>query len=96
MKENKYQAHVIQRLKTEFPGVFVLKNDPNYIQGMPDITVLFENKWATLEVKRCQDASHQPNQDYYVKQMNQIGFSRFIFPENEDDVFVELSEHFYK
>ena len=31
MLESKFQACLIKRLKAEFPGCYVLKNDPNYI-----------------------------------------------------------------
>ena len=55
-----------------FPGAIVLKNDPNYIQGIPDLTVFYQDKWATLEVKKSENASHQPNQDYYVGLMNEM------------------------
>lgn len=77
-----------------FPGAMVLKNDPNYIQGIPDLTVLYCDKWATLEVKRSENASHQPNQDYYVGLMNQMSFSGFIYPENKEVVLDELQRAF--
>jgi hypothetical protein len=52
--------------------------------------ILYRNKWATLEVKIDEDAEHQPNQDYYVGKMNEMSFSSFIFPENEEMVLNEL------
>ena len=77
-----------------FPGCVVLKNDPNYIQGMPDLTIFWKNKWATLEVKKSRTASHQPNQDYYVETMDDMSFSRFIYPENKEEVLYELQRSF--
>lgn len=68
----------------------VLKNDPTYIQGIPDLTILYNNKWATLECKRSDKESHRPNQDYYVSIMDKMSFSRFICPENEKEVLNEL------
>lgn len=94
MLENKFQASLIKKLKNEFPGCMVLKNDPTYIQGVPDLTIFYKDKWATLECKKSANARHQPNQDYYVGQMNEMSFSRFIYPENEQEVLDELKHNF--
>ena len=75
-----------------FPGAIVLKTDPNYIQGIPDLLVLYKNKWAALEVKKSVKAHHQPNQDYYVKNMNDMSFARFISPETEREVLDEIQQ----
>ena len=96
MLENKFQASLIRELKNEFPGCIVMKNDSSYIQGVPDLLVLYKDKWASLEVKRSSNASHQPNQDYYVDKMNEMGFSRFIYPENKDNVMTDLRLYFEK
>ena len=96
MLENKFQANIIRELKNEFPGCIVMKNDSSYIQGVPDLLVLHKDKWASLEVKRSSNASHQPNQDYYVDKMNEMGFSRFIYPENKDNVMTDLRLYFEK
>lgn len=77
-----------------FPGCIVLKNDPNYLQGIPDLTIFYKYMWATLEVKKSANASHQPNQDYYVQAMNAMSFSRFIYPENKVEVLHELQQSF--
>lgn len=95
--ESKFQSGLKKRLREEFPGCFVMKNDPNDIQGIPDLTVLYGPKWATLECKRSKDSTNrQPNQEYYVEKMNEFGFSRFIFPENEDEVINDLRKHFFE
>ena len=85
---------LIPELERRFPGCAVLKNDPSYIQGIPDLTILYRNRWALLEVKKSAKASHQPNQDEYVNQFNQMGFSRFVYPENLDDVMQDLESYF--
>jgi hypothetical protein len=77
-----------------FPGCVVLKNDPNYLQGIPDLTLFWHDKWATLEVKKTKDAPHQPNQDYYVNLHDSMSFSRFIYPENKEEVLRELQQSF--
>ena len=94
MLESKFQSGLIKDLKKMFPGCIVLKNDPNYLQGIPDLSVFWENKWAMLEVKKEADAPHQPNQDYYVGKANQMSFSRFIYPENKKEVLRELEQSF--
>lgn len=94
MLESKFQSKLIRRIKNEFPGCIVLKNDPTYLQGIPDLTIFYENTWAVLEVKKSAKASHQPNQDYYVDKMNQMSYAAFIFPENEEEVMAELQNHF--
>lgn len=88
--ERDFQAKLIKELKSMFEGCVVLKNDSSYIQGIPDLTVFYKDKWATLECKRSSDASHRPNQKYYVDLMDKMSFSRFICPENKDEVLNEL------
>lgn len=89
-RENVYQKHVIDVLNERFPGCLVLKNDPTYIQGIPDLTVLYHNRWAFLEVKRSKTASHRPNQRFYVEFASKMSYGNFIFPENEERVLNEL------
>ncbi len=90
MKESEFQAKLIKKLKARFPGCIVMKNDPTYIQGIPDILMLYKNRWFALECKRSRSSSHQPNQEFYVNQMNSMSFARFIFPENEEEVLNEI------
>lgn len=92
MKENAFQSGLIKEIKEMFPGCLVLKNDPNYLQGFPDLTVLYNDKWALLECKKSENEPHQPNQDYYVAQGDGMSFARFIFPENKAEVLNELQQ----
>ena len=94
MLESKFQANLIKEIKEIFPGCIVMKNDSSYIQGIPDLLVLHKNKWASLENKKSVKAKKQPNQEYYVDKMNEMSFSRFIYPENKDEVLNELYEYF--
>ena len=92
--ESKFQKELIDDIKAMFPGAIVLKNDPNYIQGIPDLTVFYQDNWATLEVKKSANASHQPNQDYYVGLMNEMSFSAFVYPENKEEVLNGIQHAF--
>ena len=92
--ENNFQLKLIKKIKAMFPGCIVMKNDPNYIQGIPDLLILWGKHWATLECKKSATAHRQPNQEYYVKRMNRMSFSRFIFPENKEEVLHELEQAF--
>ena len=88
--ESKFQAGLIKDLKELFPNCIVLKNDANYIQGIPDLLILFEDKWAALEGKSSKGARQQLNQVYYIRLMDEMSFCRLISPENKEEVLNEL------
>lgn len=90
--ESGFQDKLRDDLKEMFPGCMIFKMDQ--IQGIPDLLVLYKNKWASLECKKNSKAIRQPNQEYYVDQMNNMSFSRFIYPENKNEVLEELREAF--
>lgn len=90
--ERDYQAKLIKKIQRRFPGCMVLKNDSDYIQGIPDLLVLYEDRWAALEVKPSRDAPNQPNQTYYVCELDDMSFAAFIYPENEEDVLYALQQ----
>jgi hypothetical protein len=94
MRESTYQSQLIKRLKGLFPGCVILRNDPEYIQGIPDLLILFEDMWAALEVKISEIALERPNQAYYVDLLNGMSFAAFIFPENEEEVLHALQQTF--
>ena len=93
-KESDFQATLIKDLKNLFPGCVVLKNDPNYMQGFPDLLILFNGKWAALECKRSEEAHRQPNQAYYVDKLNKMSYASFICPENRNEVLNDLQQTF--
>ena len=92
MLESKFQRELIEELNGMFPGALIYKNESK--QGLPDLTVLYGRNWALLECKKSEGADHQPNQDYYVEKANQMSFSRFIYPENKQEVLDELQQAF--
>ena len=90
--ESGFQDKLRDELKELFPGCMVFKMDQ--IQGIPDLLILYKNKWASLENKKSANAKKQPNQKYYVDKMNEMSFSRFIYPENKEEVLNELQQTF--
>lgn len=94
MLESSFQGQLIKELKKMFPGCIVTKNDSSHIQGIPDLTIFYKDKWATLECKQNARAKRQPNQEYYVGRMNEMSFSKFICPENKEEVLYELQQTF--
>lgn len=90
MNESVFQRSLKKKIEERLPGCIILKNDPTYIQGIPDLTILYNDKWATLEVKAKRNAKKRPNQEYYVDRMKSMSFSAIIFPENEEEVLDEL------
>lgn len=93
--ERDFQRDLIKELKDIFEGCIIMKNDSSYIQGIPDLIVLFNDRWAALEVKKSRTASHRPNQEYYVDKMDDMSFARFVYPENKEDVLNELQQTFF-
>ena len=92
MRERDFQSSLIKEIKKRLPDCIVMKNDANYIQGIPDLLVLNGDRWASLECKQSAKSKHRPNQDYYVETMNRMSFSAFIFPENKEEVLNELEQ----
>jgi hypothetical protein len=90
MIESHYQADLIKKLRVLLPDCVILKNDTSYMQGVPDLLILFQDKWAMLEVKVSAGAAVQPNQQFYVEQFNEMSFAAFIYPENEKRVLDAL------
>ena len=93
--EKRFQAKLVKEIRECLPDSFVIKNDgSNVPQGFPDLLILYKDKWGSLECKKDEKASKQPNQDYYVNILNNMSFSRFISPENREEVLNELFSTF--
>ena len=90
--ESGFQDRLVRTLKDRFPGCMVFKMEQK--QGIPDLLVLYEDKWASLECKKSTTAGKRPNQEYYVEKMNEMSFSRFVSPENKEEVLHELEQAF--
>ena len=94
MLERDFQANLIKEIKSKFRGCEVLKTDPNYIQGFPDLLVLYKGHWAALEVKRGAKASRRPNQEHYISKLGEMSYASFVYPENKEEVLNGLQQTF--
>lgn len=94
MRERDFQAELIKKLRSLFPGCVILKNDATYMQGVPDLTILYGDRWVMLEVKAYAGAPEQPNQEYYIRKLNQMSYAAFIYPSNEEEVLGEIQQIF--
>jgi len=94
MRESQYQAKLIDELERRFPGCVILKNDAEYVNGIPDLLILHGNQWAMLEVKASPTSKIQPLQPYWVERLDRMSFAAFIDPSNEEDVLRGLEQAF--
>ena len=95
MLESKFKSDLMRDLKQRFPDCMIVKPDANTQQGIPDILILFREKWAALEIKRSLTSSRRPNQEYYVDRLGKMSYAAFVCPENKEEVLNALSETFY-
>lgn len=97
MRERDYQAGLIKKLRKLYPGCIIMKNDSGYIQGIPDLTILYKDRWAALEVK-IREPNHakafEPNQEWFIETMSEMSFAACIYPENEKEVLRGLQQTF--
>lgn len=93
-KESAFQHDLIMEIKSLYPNAVVLKTDPNYIQGFPDLLILNNDKWVALECKREHEANVQPNQEYYIWKLNTMSFAAFVYPENKEDIINAIQSTF--
>lgn len=94
--ESEFQTKLRKEIEKIFPGAIVLKNDSAYLQGIPDLSVFYQGRWAWLEVKRSWEdrCDPEPNQEYYVEYAALNSFGAFIWPENKNEVLGALREFF--
>ena len=93
-RESKFQKQLVETIESKFPGCFVMKNDSSYIQGIPDLLILYNNIWFALECKKNDTAHKQPNQEYYVKKMDDMSYAAFINPNNKEEILNDLEQAF--
>lgn len=96
--ERDFQAdfmHVM--LPAMFPDCVVTKLNPNHIQGIPDVLLLWRDRWAIFEVKRRKPRTsrdYRPNQEYYLELLDGMSFAACVYPENVEEVLDALQRSF--
>lgn len=93
-KESIFRSKLIKRIKSEFDNCDVLYNDPKRKQGVPDLIILCNDKWAMLETKKDRTSSKRPNQPHYIDKYNAMSFATFVSPDNEEEVLNGLQQTF--
>lgn len=88
--ESLFQSNLKKDLEDLFPGCIILKNNPNRLQGIPDLIILYKDRWAVLECKRSVDEPYRPNQEYYIAELNKMSFASVINPQNYEEVLDAL------
>lgn len=93
-RERDYQPKLIKRIERLLPGAYVRKIVAD--QGWPDLLILWEDRWALLEVKREKPTASdfEPNQEWYIEEFDSMSFSACIYPENEQEVLYALQQTF--
>jgi len=98
--EGKFKAKLIEKLEERYPDFIITKLEADLKNGIPDIVILGDKKrWATLEAKKNKEEVTKPRrnkkaQDYYVSKMGKMGYSSYVYPENEEEVLSELEDYF--
>ncbi len=92
--ESEFQKDFKEDLEKAFPGCLIIKGNSTMRQGVPDLLLLHEDRWAMLELKRRKNSRHETNQDYYVDKLNEMSYSSFVTPENAQEVISEIQSSF--
>lgn len=94
VSEAMFKLELKEKLEKLFPGCIVLNTDPSFLQGFPDLLILYRDKWALLECKNSIRASFQPNQVYWIDRAREWAYSNFVYPENVNEVLDDLQQSF--
>lgn len=97
MLESKFQSMLKEDIESRLPECVIVKLDSGYMQGIPDLLILWRDRWAILEVKRkkpTKASDFEPNQEWYIERFNNMSFSACIYPENAEEVLDALQRSF--
>jgi len=92
--ESEFQSKLVVDLGKLIPGCLVLLKPGYYVQGFPDLMVLYKNQWAALECKASASSVYQPNQEWWIGELDSMGFASMICPENRQEILDEVLRSF--
>lgn len=96
--ESQFKTKIAGQLTVLLPYCVLLKNDEQFMPGIPDMLILYQDRWAMLEFKRSaprRKQDYEPNQEYYLRKFNDMAFASVIYPDNASLVLQELVDWFH-
>lgn len=92
--ESKFQSELKADLEKLLPDCVVLVKPGFTLLGFPDLLILYKNQWAALECKRSIDEVYQPGQEWWIAELDGMGFASMICPENRKEILDEVLRSF--
>lgn len=90
--ESKFQADLKKEIELRLDGSMVLVKPGMYVQGFPDLLILYKNQWAALECKKSMHERYEPNQEWYLETLDRMGIAYMICPENREEILDEICQ----
>ena len=85
MLESRFKADFKDSVKWRIPYVKMYEPKTNR-RSRPDLIILGPGTWAAIEFKRKEDASRQPNQEWEMDKLREMGAAYFVHPDNAEEV----------
>lgn len=95
--ESEFQSKLVKELQELIPECLVLVKPGFYVQGFPDLMVLYKTQWVALECKRktpTRDDDYEPNQEWWIRELDEMGYAAMICPENRKEIIDEVFRTF--
>lgn len=89
-KEATFEKKVVKHLKDKGCVVIKMQAGPGVPKGFPDRLFLKEGFWGTFEIKASKKSKYQPLQKERIGQLDEMSYSRAVYPENWEEIKAEL------
>lgn len=95
MLESKFKEKFFEEFKAKVPQTGILYKASFSKRSYPDVVLLGPNgRWAVLEFKRAEKAARRIHQALHIEILSEMGYARFVSPENSEEVIRELEAYF--
>jgi hypothetical protein len=98
MRESEFQTKVNRGLRAQYPDAHILKTDgpASGVQGFPDWAIVLPNATTVFyDAKVSANAKRQPNQDWYMDDLNSKGYlAMFVCPDNVDEFYKKVASYY--